>query len=161
MSSRRNIGIIPSGAALNLPGKQQGSTGGILPNLGPVLSNPDHPPSHPTPGARPVTRIKAVEPAQAECGHGDEAAGQGEGGRDAVRADEAMSSLHDLADAWPHCAHSVATLSLRVCDGKAKFIHVVYRCPHRVRGQCKSVRKSFRGRPWTTSNDCLPTLPPV
>jgi hypothetical protein len=96
----------------------------ILPDLGGVLPRPDHSAARPAAGACPVGRFKAVEPTQAEGGHGDEAAGQGEGGRDAVRADEAMSGSDDLADAWPHRNHSAATLALRAGDGNAKFIHL-------------------------------------
>jgi hypothetical protein len=72
-----------------------------------------------------VSRFKAVEPTQAEGGHSDEAAGQGEGGHDAVRTDEAMSGSDDLVDAWPHRNHSAATLTLRVRNRNAKFIHFI------------------------------------
>jgi hypothetical protein len=81
-----------------------------------------------------VSRFKAVEPTQAEGGHSDEAAGQGEGGRDAVRTDEAMSGSDDLVDAWPHRNHSAATLTLRVRNRNAKFIHFIHRYPHPVSG---------------------------
>ena len=106
-------------------GSRNGSTAEYkLPDLGGVLPRPDHSATRPAPGACSVGTFKAVEPTQAEGGHSDEAAGQGEGGRDAVRADEAMSGSDDLADAWPHRNHSAATLALRAGDGNAKFIHL-------------------------------------
>ena len=129
--------IVEVGWALRANGLQR-AVGGV------TRSRPDDSPLGSAAGACSLSCFEAVDPAQAERGHDDDGAREGNRRRDALPADEPRGRLHDLADCWPnHLTHCGATLTLRARNGNAKFIHFVHRYPHR------SVDSQTKARRWS------------